>query len=194
MSTLIAVDPGDVHVGIAFFLRNEEGKWRCESTVEMDPDEFEISLAETFVDQDPDWQYLVYEKFRLYEDKKDVQVGSEFRTCKCIGVIEFLGRTHNRHVAEHRHATELGLLTSCEQRGGTCAADAPIARDPQYVELIKQPAEFHKRADKILPALGIKSVARKEKDKLGHRRVAEKHGWYFILRRLEEDPADEART
>lgn len=189
MATLIAIDPGDIHCGIAFFSRDDERRWRCTGTIELPPDELEQSLAEEFVDQDPDFEFVVYEKFRLYEDKKDEQVGSEFRTSKCIGVIEFLGRTHNEHARQHRMAEQRGLLVSCEQQGGTCAADRPgKPRDPRAVEMIKVPAENHTFAAKILNAKRFRSIAKEEGDKLGHRKVAEEHGWYYILKHLKEQP------
>jgi hypothetical protein len=189
LSTLIAVDPGDVHVGVAYFDRDPGSKygWRCTHTAEYLPDEFSDGLAEEFVDQDPEWEFLVYEKFRLYEDKAAEQKGSEFPTAKLIGVIEWLGRKHNEHAGQHRLAEERGLLTTCEGPGGTCNAGRPGgARNPHHVELVKQPAEFWQRSRRICNALGIKSVAVKEGDALGHRKVAELHGWYYILRHIEK--------
>lgn len=186
MTGLIAVDPGDVHCGVAFFVRadNEYG-WECTNTEEFSPDDFLDNLAETFVDQDPAWQFLVYEKFRLYADKARLQTGSEFPTAKCIGVIEWLGRSQNRHASEHARADEEGLDITCRLAGGTCDPNRPGG--PRYVgpvDLIKQPADIKKPAAGILRTMGIKSVAKREGDKLGHRVDAELHGWYFILRTL----------
>lgn len=187
MTGLIAVDPGDVHCGVAFFVRadNKFG-WQCTNTEEFSPDDFLDALAETFVEQDPDWQFLVYEKFRLYADKARLQTGSEFPTAQIIGVVRWLGRTHNRHAGEHRAALENGSLCTCQLPGGTCdpARQAGQGRYVGPVELVCQPADIKKPTAGILRTKGIKSVAKLEGDRLGHRVDAELHGWHFILRTL----------
>lgn len=187
MTGLIAVDPGDVHCGVAFFIRaDNEWGWQCTNTEEFEPDEFLDALAETYVDQDPAWQFLVYEKFRLYADKARLQTGSEFPTAQAIGVIRWLGRTHNRHAAEHRAALESGSLATCQFTGGTCdpSRNGGRGRYVGPVELVCQPADIKKPTAGILRTRGIKSVAKREGDTLGHRVDAELHGWYFLLRTL----------
>jgi hypothetical protein len=189
VTNLIAIDPGDIHVGVAFFDRDPESPhgWRCVDTQEMLPDEFADSLAELFVDQDDDWEFLVYEKFRLYEDKAEEQTGSEFPTAKLIGVIEWLGRKHNEHAAIHRLAESQGKLTTCELPGGVCAVDRAdgVTRNPRAIRLVKQPADIMKPTKGNLRFHGIKSTAKKNGDTLGHQVAAELHGWYFILHTLE---------
>lgn len=187
MTQLIAVDPGDVHCGVAFFVHaDNEWGWECTATEEFTPDDFLDALAETFIDQDPEWQFLVYEKFRLYADKARLQTGSEFPTAQTIGVIRWLGRAHTRHAAEHRSALESGNLATCQRAGGTCdpARFGGRGRYVGPVELACQPADIKKPTAGILRTRGIRSVAKREGDKLGHRVDAELHGWYFILRTL----------
>jgi len=197
MTALISVDPGDVHVGVAFFDEdpNSPHGWVCTGTQEMTPDEFADSLADTFLDQDEGWRFLIYEKFRLYADKAKQQTGSEFPTAKLIGVIEWLGRKHNEHAEQHRLAERLGKLTTCEVGGGFCSADrAEGKRIVNEVRLVKQPADIKKPTIGILRHLNIKSVAKAEGDKLGHRVDAELHGWHFLLRTLAKEQQCETPT
>lgn len=193
MANLVSVDPGDVHVGVAFFVRDSEAEfgWRCTETMEFSPPDFEDWLANRFVECPDEWEFLVYEKFRLYEDKAGEQTGSEFPTSKLIGVIEFLGRVHNRHANNHLRGARRNQITSCQLEGGVCAGDRDRGgtsdpRHPHPIELAKQPAERHKHTRGIVQRLGIQLTAKREGDPLGHRTVAELHGWYFILRTLEE--------
>lgn len=189
MANLVAVDPGDVHCGIALFSRSAtaEFAWECTETFELSPDDFLDWLANRFIECPAEWEFLVYEKFRLYEDHSAEQVGSEFPTAKCIGVIEWLGRVHNRHAREHDTARRNGAGLSCRLEGGVCSGGPGRGdRDPHVVELVKQPAERHTATERILKNLGIEQTAKREGDSLGHRKVAERHGWYFILRTLED--------
>lgn len=188
MANLVAVDPGDVHCGIALFVRDDRSDygWRCEKTFELSPEDFLDWLANRFIECPDEWEFLVYEKFRLYEDKAAQQTGSEFPTAKCIGVIEWLGRVHNRHAREHQRADRGRLPITCGLEGSVCAPSrGSAARHPHEIELVKQPAERHTFTDGIVRRLGIKLTAEREGDPLGHRKVAERHGWYFIIRTLD---------
>lgn len=174
---MIAVDPGDVHVGVAFFEAigdpATDDNWKCVDTQEMEPDTFEDALLETFLDGDID--ILVYERFLLYEDKASQQTGSEFRTSQMIGVIRYLWRQQEIHAAKH----DTGQMLTCMLKDGTCAD--PWRTSGKHVELVGQLAAIQKPTAGILRKRGIKSTAKKNKDTLGHQVSAELHGWYYLL-------------
>lgn len=177
---LIAVDPGDVHVGVAFFesaTPSDDQSWKCVDTQEMTPEEFEDALAETFLDGDID--VLVVEKFRLYGDKAQQQTGSEFRTSQLIGVTKYLHRMHQQHVQQHLDAAESGTMPDCTLPGGTCAR---LENRPRPVVLAIQPADIKKATAGILRSRKIKSKAKQNGDKLGHQVDAELHGYRYIFR------------
>lgn len=178
---MIAVDPGDVHVGVAFFETwgdptKDEG-WECVDTQEMTPEEFEDALLETLLDGDVD--ILVYEKFFLYEDKAMAQVGSEFRTSQLIGVIRYLWRQQEIHASAHDQARERGKILTCELEGMTCAD--PNRMSGKHVTLVGQPASIQEPTAGILRVRKIKSTAKRNKDTLGHQVSAELHGWHYLL-------------
>lgn len=191
-TALIAVDPGDRWTGVAFFARDEEGKWYCQDAQEFDPHDFEDALAETlFLDRDgTPPPIIVYEKWRLYADHAREKTGSEFDTSQHIGVIKYLVRVHNDHVDRHEIAEKQGKMMTCELEGGGCAD--PKAR-PQRVEIVKQPADIKKPTRGILNQKKIKSVAgpiaKAEYGGRDHIKDAELHGWHHIMRTMEEEPA-----
>lgn len=186
---LIAVDPGDAHVGVAFFAKDEDGKWYCEDAQQLEPEEFEDGFAELIL-MDPTPPIVVFERFRLYGDKANEQKGSEFRTSQMIGVIKFVCRQRNNHVARHEDAEAQGRLMSCEQRGGAC--EDPENR-PQAVTIVGQMADIKKPTTGILRHKKIKSVGKVRKaENKGwgdHCVDAELHGWHHILKTLGGDPA-----
>lgn len=180
---IIAIDPGDRYVGVAFFEEDpdEEWGWRCIDAQEFTPDEFADSLAETIVSDDPPYA-VVYERWRLYGDLAQAQKGSEMETAQLIGIIKWLVRVHNLHVDRHEQAEAQGKLASCETPGGTC--HTPPHR-PKRVILHGQMADIKKPTRGILNKRKIKSVARgiatKEYKGRDHVVDAELHGWKYIL-------------
>ena len=177
---MIAVDPGDVHVGVAFFesaTPSVDESWKCVDTQEMTPEDFEDALLETFLDGDID--VLVYEKFFLYESKSGEQVGSEFRTSQLIGVIKYLHRMQQIHADKHAEVDKIGKFLDCQLPGGTCA-DPKIKARP--VALVVQQADIKKPTAGILRTKGIKSLAKKNGDSLGHQVDAELHGYRWVFR------------
>lgn len=183
MMKMLAVDPGDVYTGVAFFEEDAEERfgWRCIDAQEMGPDEFVDALAETVLAGDVD--VLVYESFRLYPDKAMEQQGSEFLTSQCIGAIRFIIRNHNRHATQHELAEEKGGILTCEQPGGVCN-DA--TNPPKRVTLVKQRADDKKPARGICRAKGVKAISKAISKAEYHGRDhivdAELHGWYWILK------------
>lgn len=186
---LIAIDPGDAHVGVAFFARNADGEWYCEDAQELEPDEFEDGFAELILFE-PEPPIVVFERFRLYNDKSVEQTGSEFRTSQMIGVIKFVCRTRNNHADLHDKAEAEGKMLSCELQNMGCSDPA---KRPQHVEIHGQMADIKKPTTGILRKKGISSVGkarRRENKGWGiHCVDAELHGWYHILKTRGEDAA-----
>lgn len=181
---LIAIDPGDVFCGVAFFERDseEEYGWRCIDAIEYDPDAFNDSFAESLVDGDID--AVVYERWRLYGDKAQLQKGSEMLTSQQIGVIKWLVRNHNAHMQRHIDADQpgSGIILSCEQPGQPCNQPK---NEFHTVALWGQLADIKKPTRGNLRGRGIKSVAKPIATKMyggrDHVIDAELHGWKFIL-------------
>ena len=189
--SLIAVDPGDEYVGVAFFEEREVDDefpygWECVDVQEINPDDFLDGLAELVATDGVD--ILVYESFRLYADKSREQTGSEMLTAQMIGVIKWLWRANMRHVCEHEKAEELGKMTTCELPGGVCH-NPP--RRPQHITLVKQRPDDKKPAKGICNRRGIVSVAKamkKQHPEWGiHVADAELHGWFYILKVLQPE-------
>lgn len=188
---LIAIDPGDRWTGVAFFATDDDGKWYCQDAQEFDPQEFEDALADLLLTPSATPSpIIVWEKWRLYADKAETQTGSEFETCQSIGAIKFIIRSVNKHVELHRQAEADGKMLTCELQGGMCA-------DPKLqlseVTSCVQPADIKKPTRGILNKKKIKSVAGPIAKSLygnrDHVKDAELHGWRYILKTIEGEPA-----
>lgn len=189
---LIAIDPGDKYTGVAFFKRHEDG-WECVDAIEFSPADFEDSLGETILS--PEYPpgtpplIVVFEKWRLYADHAREKTGSEFLTAQHIGVIKFIVRTAQAHVAKHDQAEAEGKFVSCEVNHGSCIDPNKQMR---RVEIHKQGAEIKKPTTGILRRKKIKSVAKPiakaEYKNRDHVVDAELHGWHHILKTLGESP------
>lgn len=191
VTEIIAIDPGDRWTGVAFFTRDSDGHWYCQDAQEFSPHEFEDALAELLFDRSsPPPPTIIYEKWRLYADHAKEKTGSEFETSQHIGVIKYLVRVNNEHAERHNHAEAEGKMMTCELRGGAC--EDPAHR-PQMITLVKQPADIKKPTRGILKKKKIKSVARPiARENYGNRDHvvdAELHGWHYILRVIEGEPA-----
>lgn len=160
MTTMLAIDPGDVHVGVARFRTREDGTWECWHTQEYDPDTFSDLLWSELINQASRPDVLVYERFVLYPHLKDQQVGSDFKTSQLIGVIRWMVRYTN-------------LLPDVNTDD-----DRPLL--PQ-VRLVDQPAAVQKPTLAALRAQGQRSRAKVRKTG-PHTLSAELHGWYWVLR------------
>lgn len=190
MTKLIAIDPGDAHVGVAFFDVNADGEWFCEDAQQIEHDDFIDGLAEMVISDKMAPEYLIFERFRLYGDKAKLQTGSEFLTAQMIGVIKYLVKVHNDHVDKHELAESVGKFVSCELRGGRC--EDPKDR-PHRIHITGQMADIKKPTTGILRTKKIKSVgkaAKRENPGWGDHCIdAELHGWYFILKTMGAEPA-----
>lgn len=90
MTSMLFIDPGDVHVGMAQFTSGEDGTWTCTNTWECTPELAEEMVERAFYSN----THVVvgYERFRLFGHLAMKQVGSEFRASQLIGVIRYLHR------------------------------------------------------------------------------------------------------
>ena len=82
--TVVAIDPGDVHVGWAEF---EDG--HCVLAVELTPEECIQELEQRM----GELEAVVVEEFRLYPWTAQTQTWSDFPTAQLIGVIKYLHRS-----------------------------------------------------------------------------------------------------
>lgn len=189
---LIAVDPGDVYTGVAFFDSPHDRftkweDWSCVGAVEFGPDEFEDAFAETLVAGDV--QIVVYERFMLYEGKALEQSGSEFRAVQTIGVIRWLVRNHNAHVVSHLRGEKM----ACTDVHESCKLLSK-GETNQEVIAVGQLASIKTPARGILRSRGIKStakpIARKQYKGRDHVVDAELHGFYWLMK---ADPSLPAR-
>ena len=85
---IVAIDPGGEHVGVAMFREAPDSKygWECWWVKEFQPGPF----VDWFQVELPRFDVVVYEIFRLYEDKAMSLIGSEMETSQLIGVIKYL--------------------------------------------------------------------------------------------------------
>ncbi|ASZ74345.1 hypothetical protein SEA_KINGBOB_31 [Arthrobacter phage KingBob] len=89
---ILAVDPGDEHVGVAWLDRQEKG-WAVVFVTEMTPDEFLDYILPAL--QSGLFRYFVLESFSLYADKLKEQIGSEMLTSQMIGAAKFAVKIAN---------------------------------------------------------------------------------------------------
>lgn len=180
---LIAIDPGDVYTGVAFFTTDENGHWYCADAQEFSPADFEDALAEYLFDnRHVEPPIIVYERWRLYADHAQEKTGDEFLAAQHIGVIKYVVRVNNDHYDRHVAAEAQGKMMSCELKGRMCADPA---NRPRQITIVKQGAEIKKPTAGILRHKKIKSVAKPIAKELYKNRDhvidAELHGWKHIL-------------
>ncbi|AOZ65133.1 hypothetical protein KDI99_gp33 [Arthrobacter phage Greenhouse] len=89
---ILAVDPGDEHVGVAWLDREPKG-WAVVFVTEMTPDEFLDYILPAL--QSGLFRYFVLESFSLYADKLKEQIGSEMLTSQMIGAAKFAVKIAN---------------------------------------------------------------------------------------------------
>lgn len=151
---LIAVDPGDKHVGVALFVRENDGHPACAWAVEMTPTETADLIAGMLTRDE--LAMVAIERFTLYADKALDQVGSEMLTSELIGVIKYLVRVHNEYVG-----------------GGGVGWG-------QEVLLRSEGAHSKKAIRSQLKARGIERVGVVG----SHTGDAEEQGWYWLYREV----------
>ena len=159
---MIAIDPGDVHVGVAWFRTTPEGDWECWNTQEYPPDQFADMLWSTLINPASRPDVVVYERFVLYPHLKDQQVGSDFKTSQLIGVIRWMVRYTNELPLDPDDYSDGRMLM-------------------QRVQLVDQPASVQKPTQAALRSKGIKSTSKRRKTG-PHTLSAELHGYYWAFK------------
>lgn len=90
---LLAIDPGDPHVGLAFW-QLVGGRWRCEKAREVTPERYADALYAMF--NKDQLHRIACEKFQLGGGQEALrQAGSTFGTVECIGWARHLCRLHD---------------------------------------------------------------------------------------------------
>jgi len=153
---ILAVDPGDEHVGVAWFDKQEKG-WACVLVLEMTPDDFDQYLEQAL--HSGIFRYFVYESWSLRRDMAVKMIGSEFETCQMIGMIKYVVKKVN--------------------------ASAHINPNmDREIELIVQSPKVKKATFAITAKKGYQSTADRLKVPAQHVRDAEIHGIHFIKHKL----------
>jgi hypothetical protein len=155
---ILAVDPGFVNCGLAWFERGVtlaagERGWRCLDARRFDP----LSALEVIRDWLPrndNKATLVVEEFRLYPWMMQQQGFSAMGTSEMIGIIRWL---HLEVLRGNGH----------ERVGWDFASSAPV--------LMLQGAILKKRGEAYMRREGIEHVGKNI-----HARDAELHGWAFV--------------
>lgn len=170
--TVLAIDPGETHVGLAVGCRYfTEGSgtdpqgmsdwvlqypgWRVYDVAELTPPEF----VRWFRSSIQHFDIVTCEKFTLYPHLAKEQIGSEMPTSKLIGWIEFTLDLWNEMVHEPGGPA---------QRAG--------AREIQYTSY---PASIHKGTSAVMKKRDIPFVSPLTPD---HARSAELHFWHALIR------------
>lgn len=168
--SVLAIDPGEKHVGLAVGCRyfsegpgtdpqgmdewvlNTPG-WRVYDVAELTPPEF-VRWFRKSIDH---FDIVTCEKFTLYPHLAKEQVGSEMPTSKLIGWIEFTIEIWNEMVY-------------------TVENPAHGRREIQYTSY---PANIHAGTTSIMKKKGIPFVSPLSPD---HARSAELHFWHSLIR------------
>lgn len=149
---LLAVDPGDEHVGVAWFDKQGDA-WGCVYVEEMTPEQFRGYIGPAL--RSGFFRWFVLESFALYGDKALQQTGSEMETAQLIGVCKYVVEEVNR---------ESHLNPSMDRE----------------VELVMQQPSIKKAVFAILARKKYQFTADRMKVPAQHVRDAEVHGIRFI--------------
>lgn len=87
---VVAIDPGDVHCGMALGVASTSGQFIVTRAWEATPDECADEVAGWLLAGE--LKAVVVERFSLYADQAQTQVGSSFPTVELIGVLKYLVR------------------------------------------------------------------------------------------------------
>jgi hypothetical protein len=157
---MIAIDPGEEHVGLAEFQHlpadawRKEAEWMCTWAGEMLPG----PALEWVTGHLPLLTAVVYEGWQIYPDKAATLIGSECETAQFIGALKWIVFGFNGH---SKRFPDLG---------------------PQgVVEFIQQPADIQVPTRGLLKQAKRKSMAKRLRAG-EHAMSAELHGWCWLHR------------
>jgi hypothetical protein len=108
---IIAVDPGDKHVGVAEW-RLDRGRYAMESR------ELDAPQAPEWVDEriSSGVQALIIEEFRLYKGKALAQSGSAMLTAEMIGALKWIAGVYKVPVVLQPAAIKIPTRAQCKAR------------------------------------------------------------------------------
>lgn len=92
MSTMIAIDPGGEHVGVAGFGYGQDAGAVCIRALELTPEQAEELIWSMGTNSAID--VLVIESWRLFPDMAPKLAGSDMPTSQLIGALRFIARRH----------------------------------------------------------------------------------------------------
>jgi hypothetical protein len=168
--TVLAIDPGETHVGLVVGSRNlTDGPgldpagmdeyeivppgWVVRDVAELTPPEF----VRWFRRSIQHFDMITCEKFTLYPHLAKEQVGSEMPTSKLIGWVEFTIMLWNEMVHEPGN---------------------PALGHPE-IQYYSYPANIHAGTSSVMKKKGIPFVSPLTPD---HARSAELHFWHMLIR------------
>lgn len=182
--TLMAVDPGDVHCGVARF-KVLASPWRAKLTwsTEMTPDEL-VSVVEAQAWPDPITVELsdlaperidlfVVEEFRLYPWMAREQGYSDFKTPRLIGKLEYLADRAHRPLYLQGASVKKTSIAKARRFAADTSDPTLRGHTPELVRLTSGRYDF---------------VGRNQ-----HVRDAIAHGWYWLLHHPDSPLADTNR-
>lgn len=147
----LAIDPGDVHVGLAEFECGRDRVWRCVWAGEMTPDDFLPWYVEGI--RKRRWEKVVVESWKLFPQAAPIYVGSDMPTSRLIGAIK-------------------AIAAFCSPEGAWFdEAPRVVFQDPQ----IKVPTRG------VLKRRKLKSMAKVLRVPLDHASDAELHGFKYLI-------------
>lgn len=150
--SILSVDPGHVHVGVAEFRFHDSiGHWVCVDAREVTPDVI-VGIFETELIT---YSHVIIESWQLYADAAKQQIGSKLETVKLIGVLEYLVGRHNCEYPDNE--VQLVFQQAAIKTGTRAIAD-----------------RMRGNRDWVSVAGGL--------DPDGHGNDAELHGYHFIGR------------
>lgn len=88
---IIAIDPGDPHVGMASFKRTKSGQWVCHGADESTPYQGVAHLVKCL----PYLSAVVVEEWQLYPDMVKTLTGSKCETARTIGMLQWVVHEYN---------------------------------------------------------------------------------------------------
>lgn len=113
---VIAIDPGDVHVGVAMWLHQAE-RVRAHEIAAGNDAIYQIQSAITRRIEAGSTVHLVIEEFRLYPNKAGAQSWSPMKTAEMIGALKWIAHITGTPVFMQGAAIKNVIRRQCKARG-----------------------------------------------------------------------------